>query len=95
MWQYLFLKESVYCPAEFKALCAGWHICFESQKEMEGWKKLAKERENLHPTLGRFDPPRGKIEAMERELHAWKRKAMKRGRSTRSRERIVGDMWGP
>jgi hypothetical protein len=60
---------------------------------MEGWKKLAKKRENLHPTLGRFDPPKGKIEAMDRELSAWKKDAMKRGRSKRSRERIIGDTW--
>jgi hypothetical protein len=93
MWQYLFLKESVYCPAEFKALCAGWHICFESQEEMEGWKELAKERENLHPTLGRIDPPKGKLEAIDWKLGAWKNKAMKGGRSKYSRERIMGDRW--
>ncbi|TVY84874.1 hypothetical protein LSUE1_G000680 [Lachnellula suecica] len=94
MWQFLFLKEVVVCPLEYKALCAGWHICFGSQEEMNGWKKLAKDREDLHPTLGRIDPPHGKIEAMDMELRAWKERAMKRGRSKAERARIVGDLWG-
>lgn len=92
MWQYLFLKKAVYCPVEFKALCAGWHICFESKEEMTRWKELAKERNDLYPTLGRIEPPKGKIEAMNRELHACKIEAMKKGRSKSLRDRIVGDM---
>ena len=40
MWQWLFLRKAVDCPVEHKALCRGFHICFESQEEWEGWKKL-------------------------------------------------------
>jgi len=93
MWQFLFLKKAVYCPSEYKALCRGWHICFESQDELDRWKILAQEREDHHPTLGRIDLPKERIEAMDLELNTWKEEAMSRGESKVERERIAGDLW--
>jgi hypothetical protein len=91
VWQWLFLGQAVVCPEEYKALCRGWHICFQNQTELEEWNEVNRLREWKHPSLGRKEIPREEIEALDVQLEGFKQKAVERGRSRRERLRIAGD----
>lgn len=91
MWQFLFLGEPVVCEVEWRALCAGWGVCFESQGELEAWKVLAKERKDLEPTLGKVFPPKEILDAIDGRLRTWKEEAEKRGASMTERVLNSGD----
>ena len=41
-WHYIFLGRTVDCPIEHKALCVGFHICFQDQSSYDDYKKLLK-----------------------------------------------------
>jgi len=89
MWQFLFLGKAVDCPPAYQALCRGWHICFESQMELDNWNAVARERDRLQPSLGRKDPPREVLEALDKQLKNLRRPAVRRGNNKKQRKRIA------
>jgi hypothetical protein len=98
-----FLKKAVDCPLEHKALCRGWHIFFESKKELSSWNELAKhlklEREEVDEVftadvtnLPHLQRLREEIAFLESQLKERKDVAIERGRSRRMRYTIVSDL---
>ena len=103
MYQWLFLRTAVHCPVEYKALYRGWHACFGSQEEMNGWDEMYKVRElkqgekeimlgSGDEHLQRIGKLGAEIEVLDSELKRWRTDAVRRGKSTMYRKHIAQDM---
>jgi Protein of unknown function (DUF3431) len=104
MWQYLFTKKPIDCPAEHKALCKRYHICFEGQDDWDKWKtleakkfKIADHRNALlmngiQPTSEVVTTLDEEIQEYDKKLQPWKEKAVERGRILQNRIDIAGDV---
>jgi hypothetical protein len=103
MWQWLFLRRAVDCPVEYRALCRGWHVCFGTQEQMNGWNEMYRVRELKQEEkrtllesgdehLQRIGKLGAEIEALDSELERLKTDAVQRGKSTTYRKHIAQDM---
>jgi hypothetical protein len=91
MWQFLFLGKAVDCPEEQKALCQGWGICFDSQEELEDWKRLALERELLSNNLEKARQLKEQLEWLNKKVSRMKNIAIQRGRDEEEDRLILED----
>jgi len=105
MWQYLFLKKPVDCPIEYKALCRGWHICFENQEIFLEWNEIwhdingplgmlvdewrAEHYEPNAPTIGSIKRKMARAQTNMREM---KEAAIRRGSSRKERANLAWDL---
>jgi hypothetical protein len=51
MWQYLFTRNAVHCPAMNSCYCDGFGICFGSASQLDQWLKKLKDREGVDAEL--------------------------------------------
>lgn len=104
MWQWLFVKKATDCPAEHKALCRGYHICFEDENDWNKWKEIEAEKfemvdhrnaylmNGVQPSNGAVIALDEEIQEYDKTLQPWRQKAMERGKLVENRERIAGDL---
>lgn len=101
MWQYLFTSKAVDCPVEWKVYCKLYHVCFPDASQLQHYRELHWEQENLgvelglwkdlrHPTEAR--EKRKKIEWMKNRSWEMRDDAMKRGLDEAARE-ATGDIY--
>jgi hypothetical protein len=103
-WQWSFLRKAVDCPAEHKALCRAYHICFESEEDWWSWKEHEASRRSLlerRATMlaNSIQPGDKEMVKLERQikdyadhLEPMRQKAIDRGKSVKQRMEIAGDL---
>ncbi|TVY82972.1 hypothetical protein LSUE1_G007460 [Lachnellula suecica] len=99
MWPYLFMGKPVDCIAEFKALCMNYHICFETQDDLDLWNAAHATLEAGHKQYA-ADKEVGFINdkldhemvTLEPMVKRWKEEAIERGRSSWYRWKIAGNI---
>lgn len=99
MWPYLFLGKAVDCPEEFQALCRYYHICFESQYDLDLWNGVQAMIEASHKQYAADkavdfinDKLDHEIQTLEPLVDRWKEEAIQRGASRWDRWRILKDL---
>ena len=101
MWQYLFLGKAVDCPVEWKVYCTLYHVCFPDASELQHYRELHWEQDNLAAELGLWKDLRHPSEAREkRKKIEWMRNrswemrddALRRGLDPTNRK-AVGDVY--
>jgi Protein of unknown function (DUF3431) len=104
LWQWLFIKKAIDCPAEHKALCRAYHICFEDAEDWAKWQELEIEKAEivLHRSamvVNGVQPENAAVVELDKQireydenLQPWRQKAIDRGRSREKRMKIAGDL---
>jgi hypothetical protein len=104
LWQWLFIKKAIDCPAEHKALCKGYHICFEDADDWDRWKELETEKFEVyeHRNVMLMNGVQRSNEAvvkLEKQMQAHdevlkpcRQRAIERGKLAEERMEIAGDL---
>lgn len=88
MWPYLFMREAIDCPLEWKVYCAMYHVCFEDRDGPSEYNRLWKEKDALKEDIEFWreilDPQAGvrarkRIQEIEQLLEAKLKAALQRG----------------
>lgn len=51
MWPYLFMREAIDCPLEWKVYCAMYHVCFEDRDGPSEYNRLWNEKDALKENM--------------------------------------------
>ena len=63
-WQYLFNRLYEHCPPINKCSCAGYGVCFGSEKKMLDWLDLVYEREHMENELKKLKKGEAKAKSI-------------------------------
>ncbi|KAK8207500.1 hypothetical protein IWZ01DRAFT_368499 [Phyllosticta capitalensis] len=67
LWQYIFMRESQYCPAEHSCYCDGYGLCFGSAENYQRFWSVRREREYLQNNMASMQAIQFKGDAQQIE----------------------------